>query len=229
MIATSHLGAKRKVYRCNSCGIDDQSDLCDGPIRQFEERARGRYAAMVANKTHSSPHSTSATVARIRQQTIEDAVHSGLSLNCKNIMKEYADLIHTSQVPGKTSFIGGSGFLDGDHPAITNSHGLCRFIDIDQEAEGGFDEGMSAEEEEEERLMKEEAKRYDVDDEWFERYGGKFYGMEEWEREEKEREEEEREEEEREEEEREDEEGKRSERQARQRRQDEEEIIDDEL
>ena len=88
LLLSAPLGAKRKVYRCNSCGIDDQSDLCDGPIRQFEERARGRYAAMVANNIQSTPHSISATVDRIRQQTIEDAVHSGLSLNCKNIIFE---------------------------------------------------------------------------------------------------------------------------------------------
>jgi hypothetical protein len=128
---------KRKVYKCNTCGEGDQSDICDGPIRQFEERARARYASMISNGYPS--------VETVKQQTVNDAINSGLSMNCKNIMIEYSNFIHLAQVPSKKSFNN-----SGDHPAMTDSHVLARFIDVDQEGGNKYGNGEEEEDEEEE-------------------------------------------------------------------------------
>ena len=44
---------KRKVYRCNSCGDNDQSDICDGPIRQFEGKLSSQSISIYLNLSQS--------------------------------------------------------------------------------------------------------------------------------------------------------------------------------
>ena len=143
------LRVKRHAFKCSMCGRQEsETDLCYGPIRQFEKRARIRYSNYVLHQRPSS-------IKTVRQQTNEDARHSGMSEPCQNLMNEYVDLLISGHVPGKTDF------MNGENPTFINSVGLARYIDVDQEANGNGNEKYGHEEDEDEEYEVEDEENYD--------------------------------------------------------------------
>ena len=152
------LRIKRRAYRCSVCGVEDKtSDMCFGPIRQFEERARERYATMILRNGRSSNGGDNAAAAAavaaaaaavsFVEETRNDAQNSRMTMNCKTLMEDFAKMLLVGQVPGKTVF------ENGQHPAMVKSGTLANYLDRDQENER---ETPSEGEEEEERYHHEE-------------------------------------------------------------------------
>jgi hypothetical protein len=131
------LRIKRTAYSCSACSAEEsKSDLCYGPIRQFEQRARERYATMMLRKGGDAAgekkrEKNADDLLRFVEETKGDAETSTMTMNCKNLMEEFSKMLLVGQVPGKTAFEGGR------HPALVKSSTLANYLDRDQENEDG--------------------------------------------------------------------------------------------
>jgi hypothetical protein len=152
------LRIKREAYKCSICSSkDSESDLCYGPIRSFENRARARFSHSVLRGYPS--------LDAILSLTMNDVTNSGMSMPCQNLMRDYTHLLHFGHLPGSGDWI------NGVHPSFIKSYALAKFIDVDQENGGsskydsGSDDDEHGEEEEEEDDVEDDEEDVDDDEE----------------------------------------------------------------